>query len=294
MPLPLAKAENALMKPEKNGLNFVSAVCRTSVAVRGGIEGALDRDQVAEEVPVAMVYNGISHAVMMASPCDLEDFGLGFSLTESILDRPEQLFQLDVVTSEQGISLEMHIAGECFARLKAQRRNMAGRTGCGLCGTESLAHAVRPIRTVSSHVLPSDEAVQTALIALRQHQPLQSVTGATHGIAWCDSEGRIQIVREDVGRHNAMDKLVGARIAENGVSAFNDGFILMSSRASFEMIQKSASVGIGCLVAVSAATALAIRQANEAGITLIGFARPGRHVIYSGSDDQTYKETKNE
>ena len=281
MSLPLSEIGNAVMAPDTENRKPISAVFETAVEVCGGIEVAPNLDQVAEEVPVAMVYNGVSHAVMMASPCDLEDFGLGFSLTEGILDRPEQLFQLDVVAGEQGISLEMHVAGECFARLKEQRRNMAGRTGCGLCGTESLAHAVRAIRQVPHHAPPDDRSVQAALKGLRQHQPLQSETGATHGAAWCDIEGRIQMVREDVGRHNALDKLIGARIARHGAHAFHDGFALISSRASFEIVQKSASVGVSCLVAVSAATGLAVRQANEAGMTLIGFARPGRHVFYT-------------
>ncbi|HEY9120037.1 MAG TPA: formate dehydrogenase accessory sulfurtransferase FdhD [Marinobacter sp.] len=266
---------------EGDAQDLSSAICKASVDVRRAGWGDTDRDQVAEEVPVAMVYNGISHAVMMASPWNLEDFALGFSLTEGILDHPAQLFDLEVVISEEGILVEMHIAGECFARLKQQRRSMTGRTGCGLCGTESLSHAVRPIQKVCAHALPDDEAIQTALLELREHQPLQLATGATHGAAWCDSDGQIRLVREDVGRHNALDKLVGARIATDGLNAFDNGFVLVSSRASFEMVQKCASVGIRCLVAVSAATALAIRQANEAGMTLIGFARPGRHVIYT-------------
>ncbi len=270
------------------------AVRQTVVEVRGGIEGAPGPDLVAEEVPVAMVYNGISHAVMMASPCDLEDFALGFSLTEGILDRPDQLFQLDVVTVEDGISIEMHIAGERFARLREQRRNMTGRTGCGLCGTESLAHAVRAIPRVPVHRVPGDDLVQEALRNLRNHQPLQKQTGATHGAAWCDSQGRIGLAREDVGRHNALDKLIGARIREHGDTAFDDGFALISSRASFEMVQKSASVGIPCLVAVSAATALAVREARKAGMTLIGFARPGRHVIYHRGGGQPSEECEDE
>lgn len=270
------------------------AVRQTSVKVCGGIEGAPRQDIVAEEVPVAMVYNGVSHAVMMASPCDLEDFGLGFSLTEGILDSPEQLFHLDVFSVDDGISIEMHIAGECFARLREQRRNMTGRTGCGLCGTESLAHAVRAVPRVPSHTVPGDNLVQQALRNLRNYQPLQEQTGATHGAAWCDNQGRIELAREDVGRHNALDKLIGARIRNRGNTAFDDGFALISSRASSEMVQKSASVGIGSLVAVSAATALAVREARKAGMTLIGFARPGRHLIYNRGDDQPSEECEDE
>ncbi|MCK7548711.1 formate dehydrogenase accessory sulfurtransferase FdhD [Marinobacter koreensis] len=270
------------------------ASCEVAVDVYGGIRPASGLDRVAEEVPVAMVYNGISHAVMMASPCDLEDFALGFSLTEGILDRPDQLFGLDVYASEDGIAVEMHIAGDCFARLRNQRRNMTGRTGCGLCGTESLAHAIRPIGRVPDGPTPDDTAVQRALKSLRCYQPLQEQTGATHGAAWCDNEGRIHQAREDVGRHNALDKLIGARIRDHGPAAFDNGFVLVSSRASFEMVHKSASVGVRTLVAVSAATALAIREAGKAGMTLIGFARPGRHVRYNRGDEFPVEESIDE
>ncbi|WP_417512755.1 formate dehydrogenase accessory sulfurtransferase FdhD [Marinobacter sp.] len=257
----------------------------SSVSVRGGIEGARSHDLIAEEVPVAMVYNGVSHAVMMASPCDLEDFALGFSLSEGILQRPDQLFSIEIKPGEDGIEVDMHIAGDCYARLREQRRNMAGRTGCGLCGTESLAHVVRILEKVMTKPLPGDEAIQEALKNLKKHQPLQLQTGATHGAVWCDGQGRIVQAREDVGRHNALDKLIGARLREHGDQAFRDGFALISSRASFEMVQKSASVGISTLVAVSAPTALAIREARKSGMNLIGFARPGRHVIYTCSDN---------
>jgi FdhD protein len=263
------------------------AVSEAAIDVRGGIEGALsnDRDRIAEEIPVAMVYNGVSHAVMMASPCHLEDFALGFSLSEGILQRADQLFTIDIKPGEDGVALDMHITGDCFARLREQRRNMAGRTGCGLCGTESLAHVMRTIARVATQPIPADNAIQHALHNLKSHQPLQMQTGATHGAAWCDAQGQIQLAREDVGRHNALDKLIGARIHEQGDRAFENGFALISSRASFEMVQKSASVGVGTLVAVSAPTALAIREAHKSGVNLIGFARPGRHVIYTRGDD---------
>lgn len=268
-----------------------AAVADTWVDVRGGIAGAGSRDLVAEELPVAMIYNGVSHAVMMASPCDLEDFALGFSLSEGILQRPDQLFALEIQVSDEGIMVNMRIAGGRFARLQEQRRNMVGRTGCGLCGTESLANVVRTIAQVTPQSVPSDKAVQAALLSLKNHQPLQMQTGATHGAAWCDSNGRILLTREDVGRHNALDKLIGARIREHADKAFADGFALISSRASFEMVQKSASVGIASLVAVSAPTALAIRQARSSGMNLIGFARPGRHVIYTRSGDCSEEST---
>ena len=253
------------------------------VRVRGGATPGPTRDPVAEEVPVAMVYNGVSHAVMMASPCDLEDFALGFSLTEGILQRPDQLFGVTVCEVAEGIALELHIAGDCFAALRVHRRNLTGRTGCGLCGTESLAQALRALPAVAPKPVPTDRAIQRALGQLREFQPLQAATGATHGAAWCTEAGRIVLAREDVGRHSALDKLIGARYRSPEGTGFEQGFALISSRASYEMVQKCASVGISTLVAVSAPTALAIRQAREAGMTLIGFARPGRHVVYAGA-----------
>lgn len=275
---------------EPNSHELPAAVTDSWVEVRGGIAGAPCQDAVAEEVPVALVYNGVSHAVMMASPADLADFALGFSLSEGILQRPEQLFGLDIQVTADGIAVEMRIAGEPFARLREQRRNMTGRTGCGLCGTESLAQVLRNIDQVTAQAVPSDAAVQVALRNLKNHQPLQMLTGASHAAAWCDNQGQIVLAREDVGRHNALDKLIGTRIQTLGDKAFTDGFALISSRASFEMVQKSASVGISSLVAVSAPTALAIREARNSGMNLIGFARPGRHVIYARSDE--YSEEK--
>lgn len=287
MAVPLSNRPPATMAAARHPL----AVTATVVSVRGGIKGASRRDQVADEVAVAMVYNGVSHAVMMASPCDLADFALGFSISEGIVEKPEQLFSIDINPVAGGVAIDMHIAGDCFVRLREQRRNMTGRTGCGLCGSESLAHVARAIRPVPGRPLPSDQAVQRALTKLKNYQPLQLTTGATHGAAWCDPEGNIVQVREDVGRHNALDKLLGARLSEQGEQAFAEGFALISSRASFEMVQKSASVGISTLVAVSAATALAIRKAQKSGMNLIGFARPGRHVVYARSDDSAQENT---
>lgn len=241
------------------------------------------RDRVAEELPVAMVYNGVSHAVMMASPVDLEDFALGFSLTEAIIREPSELFDLELTQGPAGVTIDMRISGERLAALKLQRRNMTGRTGCGLCGTESLEQAIRPIPIVGPPTPTSDDAIQRAVLELKNHQPMQAETGATHAAAWCDPDGRILAVREDLGRHNALDKLVGCR-RRAGLD-FSQGFALISSRASFEMVQKSAAAGISCLVAVSAPTALAIRQARKAAMCLIGFARPGRHVIYNSGHE---------
>ncbi|MFC6672156.1 formate dehydrogenase accessory sulfurtransferase FdhD [Marinobacterium aestuariivivens] len=238
----------------------------------------LAEDCIAVEVPVALVYNGISHAVMMATPADLEDFALGFSLTEGILRSPDELYDLEVREEAAGIAVQLEISAQRLAELKQRRRNLAGRTGCGLCGTESLSQAIRPVAAVQApHI--GDDAIQRALAELQRHQPLQQDTGATHGAAWCGFDGRIRLAREDVGRHNALDKLIGA-LVRDGVD-LSRGFALVSSRASYEMVQKSCSAGIGCLVAVSAPTSLAIEQAREAGLLLVGFARSGRHLIYN-------------
>ena len=234
-------------------------------------------EQLAEEIPVALVYNGISHAVMMATPADLEDFALGFSLSEGILATSAELHDIDVQRVEEGIAVEMRIATQRLVELNDKRRSLVGRTGCGICGAQSLTQALQPIKSVIAPAV-NDAAIQRALTQLNQYQPLQKLTGATHAAAWCNLSGDIVMAREDVGRHNALDKLIGA-LTTRGEN-FGDGFVLISSRASYEMVQKTCAVGIGALVAVSAATALAVERAREANQLLIGFARTGRHVIY--------------
>lgn len=254
------------------------ATSTTVVHIRdGAVSGEVVTDNLAQEVPVALVYNGISHAVMMATPADLHDFALGFSISEGILSHPTELHDIDVQTAGQGISVEMRIATQRLVELKERRRNLVGRTGCGLCGAESLSQAMRPVKSVTA-VAVSATAIQRALTQLPQYQPLQALTGATHAAAWCNLNGDIVIAREDVGRHNALDKVIGALLTTHG--DLSQGFVLISSRASYEMVQKSCAVGIGALVAVSAATSLAVDSARQANQLLIGFGRPDRHVIY--------------
>lgn len=236
-------------------------------------------DEIALEVPVALVYNGISHAVMMTTPADLEDFALGFSLSEGILYDPNEISDVTCINEGKiGFTVHIQINQNRLADLKKRRRNMTGRTGCGLCGTESLKDAIRPVVKVKAFEI-NDYVIQKALAILPIYQPLQKLTGATHAAAWCDKEGNILLAREDVGRHNALDKLIGA-LVKKGL-ARDQGFALVTSRASYEMVQKCCSVGISCLVAVSAPTMLAIDQAQEAGLMLVGFARNGRHIIYN-------------
>ncbi|WP_223879494.1 formate dehydrogenase accessory sulfurtransferase FdhD [Dechloromonas sp. CZR5] len=242
---------------------------------------AMVEDEVIEEVPVAMVYNGISHAVMLASPTDLEDFALGFSLGESILAHSRELYDLEVRHTCDGISIEMDIAPARFMALKERRRNLAGRTGCGLCGVDSLANVTRIPhgRLAPTDWILSVDAVAEGLRQLPHWQTMRQQTGSAHGAAWVDRQGNVVCLREDVGRHNALDKLIGALSRQK--QARPDGFALITSRASYEMVQKAATAGIATLVAVSAPTALAIRQAEAVGILLIGFARSNQVVAYS-------------
>ena len=246
---------------------------------QSGSAGLERDDSIASEVPVALTYNRVSHVVMMATPQDLEDFGLGFSLTEGLIGGMDDLLGIRIVPREGGIELAMTITQEWFDRLSTQRRNMAGRTGCGLCGAENIEQALRSPPPVDKTMEVSNGALQNAVNALNVHQPLQAVTGATHGAAWCNLEGEIIRLREDVGRHNALDKLIGS-LFRSGFNA-SEGFVLISSRASYEMVYKSAAAGMELIMAVSAPTTLAVEFAQRSGVTLVGFARPGRHNVYT-------------
>ncbi len=239
-------------------------------------------DSIASEVPVAMTYNRVSHVVMMATPADLEEFALGFSLTEGLIGSVDDLLGARVIPREGGIEVAMTITKEWFDRLSTRRRNLVGRTGCGLCGAENIEQALRWPPVVDYSLKVSHQAVQKAVAALNTNQPLQVVTGATHGAAWCSLEGDILSLREDVGRHNALDKLIGSLFREEFKPA--NGFVLVSSRASYEMVYKTAAAGIELIVAVSAPTTLAIEFAEHCGVTLVGFARPGCHNIYTYKD----------
>lgn len=238
-------------------------------------------DAVAEEVPVALEYNGISHAVMLASPADLEDFALGFSLSEGILKSRSELYDCDIVECCDGWQVQMTIAGERFHALKDRRRNLTGRTGCGLCGAETLAQAIRRPAPARGHAVFSSESLHAGMRAMASRQRLQQDTGATHAAAWMDAGGEICLVREDVGRHNALDKLIGAMAAAR--MDFAGGAALITSRASYEMVQKAATMGVGLLAAISAPTGLAVRLAEQSNVTLVGFVRERSHVVYSGS-----------
>jgi FdhD protein len=238
-------------------------------------------DEVAEEVPVALEYNGISHAVMLASPCHLKDFALGFSLSEGILSDISELYDCEISVMDDGIQVQMRIAAQRFSTLKGQRRNLTGRTGCGLCGAETLQQAIRRPPPVTSSAIISASSLYAGMAAMQAQQRMQQHTGATHAAAWLDADGNIDLVREDVGRHNALDKLIGAVAAER--RDFSSGVALITSRASYEMVQKAATVGIGFLAAISAPTSLAVQLAEATNVTLVGFVRHQRHVVYAQS-----------
>lgn len=249
-----------------------------SVWTTGEITEGLD--QVANELPIALVFNGISHVVMMATPAELEDFALGFSLSEGIVSSSQQVLDIEPRSVSEGIELNISITGEAFAQLKNKRRNLTGRTGCGLCGAESLQQAKPVLEPVTSDIKITHSALQVAISDLEQHQYLQKQTGAVHAAVWCDTEGQILVVKEDVGRHNALDKLLGAMARQNICA--NSGFILVTSRASYEMVVKAARANVGILAAVSAPTSLAINLAQQSDIGLVGFTRSQRHVIFAG------------
>lgn len=236
---------------------------------------------LARECAVALEFNGVSHAVMLATPADLDDFALGFALSEGIIDQVAECYGIDIDESALGWTVHVEISAGCFARLKQLRRNLAGRTGCGLCGVESLAQITRSLPAARVPAQPlGAESVRRALASLPQHQSIGAATGATHAAAWADCEGNIRIVREDVGRHNALDKLIGAG-ARARPRDWGEGMILVTSRASMEMVQKAAIAGFGILVALSAPTDFAVRLAEQSGMCLAGFAAPDRWTLYS-------------
>jgi FdhD protein len=256
---------------------------RAAGAVAGGFsasrQGYVRNDSIASEVPVAFTYNRMSHVVMMATPLDLEDFAVGFSMTEGLIGGLDDIQGIRAIPRAGGIELAITIGADWFDRLATRRRNMVGRTGCGLCGAENIEQALRDPSPVSNSLSISHAALQRAVTGLENHQPLQAETGATHGAAWCDPDGKIVAVREDVGRHNALDKLIGS-LVRSGCQP-GTGFVLVSSRASYEMVYKTAAAGIELVMAVSAPTTLAVEFAERSGVTLVGFARPGRHNVYT-------------
>ncbi len=242
-------------------------------------------DMVVDEVPVALVYNGISHAVMMATPGDLEDFALGFSLSEGIIGHARECYGIEVETGNDGIAVQLQIGGAAFNALKERRRSLAGRTGCGLCGVDSLQQVARTLPPLAPARGFHAAAVRHALAALGAEQALTRSTGGAHAAAWCGMDGGLRIVREDVGRHNALDKVIGAMARARAQAS--SGFLLITSRVSFEMAQKAAMAGVPALVGMSAPTLAAVELAERAGMTLLAFARGRDFVCYTHAHNLT-------
>jgi len=254
----------------------VRVVERTLCRLGGSARGMR---AIPEETAIAFSYNRATHAVMMATPVDLEDFAVGFSLTERIIDTPADITALDIVTVEQGIELRMTVSEQCAAALDDRRRHVAGPSGCGLCGLESLEQAMRAPPLVQGTLTVSAPQIAQAMASMPAMQAINQRTHAVHAAAFHDPEAGLLALREDVGRHNALDKLAGA-LARSGTAAAR-GLVLLTSRVSIEMVQKAALMGATVVVAVSAPTALAVRTAEAAGITLIAVARADSFEIFT-------------
>lgn len=264
------------------------SVHRTGRRLTAGGAETLD-EIVAEEVAVALVYNGISHAVMMATPADLEDFARGFTLTERIVEKPSEIFDIEVEEGVRGIEVKLEIAAPRMISLQQRRRSLSGRTGCGLCGVDSIDAAMRPV-AVSAGGQVSRAAVERAMAALPAHQRINKANGATHAAGWADEAGNLLAVREDVGRHNALDKLAGALVTlemKSPDAVRPGGFVVVTSRCSYEMVQKAAAIGAAAIAAVSAPTSLAIETAEQANIALAAFVRDGRLTAYAYAERVT-------
>jgi FdhD protein len=247
-----------------------------------GQQATATTDRIAQEWPVAIVCNGISHAVMMCSPADLEAFALGFVLTEGIVERRSDVVDIEIVWHDGSAEVEVTLVQQAFGELKVKRRSLAGRSGCGVCGIESIELLDLEADRIASGTFLSTldpQAVARAAAGLPDRQVLQKLTGGVHAAAWCDANGEILHVCEDVGRHNALDKLIG-KIAFARQST-QDGFVFLSSRASYELIRKAARVDVPMIATISAPTSLAINIAKQAGIRLVAFARGDGFVEYA-------------
>ncbi len=268
-------------KRERTELDLIPpATCR-EVQIEREQDGSIERtsDYVAEERPVALLYQGVPHVVMLATPADLEDLAVGFTLSEGIVATASEIRSVECTSEANAHSVNVHIDAERFAAVLRRQRNLTARTGCGLCGSETIEDAIRTPAAVRTDLTFSRTELHEQLAALQSHQSLNRMTGSVHAAAWVLPRLGIQVVREDVGRHNALDKVIGALVRE--ARNCSEGYFLITSRASYEMVQKAASVGVSLVAAVSAPTAFAIDIATQTGITLVGFARDGRHVVYT-------------
>ena len=247
--------------------------------MRIGADGEIAAQQrsVPAETAIAISFLGIGYAVMMATPADLEDFAVGFARAERLIDSAAEVIGIEIREEERGVLLGIELAAACHDRVLQRVRHRVGESSCGLCGIENLEQALRPLPTLPAPARVAPAAIFRALDAIRTHQPLNAETGAVHAAALCDAGGAVIAAREDVGRHNAFDKLVGHGLREGRDMAA--GFALLTARCSYELVEKAALAGIPLLVTISAPTALAIERAAEAGLTLIALARPDSILV---------------
>ena len=229
--------------------------------------------QVPEEVPIAILFNSAPYAVMMATPADLDDFAVGFALAEGIITSASHIKNILTLPSEEGLAVDLAVDEKHLNRDRMVKRSLEGRVGCGLCGIEDIKDAIRMPEGIVVNTALSPRAVAKAYEALPKYQPMNAVNRTVHAAAWCSADGVILLSREDVGRHNALDKLIGA-LAKSKTN-LRDGFVLMSSRCSFELVQKCALAGIGALATISAPTALALQLAKQAGLKLAALSKGG-------------------
>jgi FdhD protein len=275
----ITPADNPALNGAAPGLGYSSPINERSYVRLSDAGSERGTAPVAEEVPVAFVYAGRSHVVMMCTPKNLEDLAIGFTLTEGIVANAAEIARIEVERHSRGVELRLDIPESAAERLALRARAIAGRTGCGLCGVEAIDDAVRTPRHVSSSVVFEADALWRAGAALEEHQPMNRDTRAVHAAAWATADGTLQVIREDVGRHNALDKVLGA-LARAGTDP-GAGFVVVTSRASFELVQKAAVVGVPLLAAVSRPTGLAVRIADASGMTLVGLLRGRSANVYS-------------
>ena len=261
-----------------------SGAVSTEISVDRWSQGATTHttDQVAEEVPIAIVFHNVPHVVMLATPANFEDFAVGFTLSEGLVAHPDEIREVEVTQGAEAVDVRVTVVWERFTELLHRRRNLTGRTGCGLCGAETADDAIREVAKVGPGTNVTTQDLHAAIEQLGSLQPINSRTGSVHAAAWVVPGKGIQLVREDVGRHNALDKAIGALVRSKADLA--EGYMLITSRASFEMVQKCATVGISFLAALSAPTAFAVRLAQKSGLTLVAFARRDRHVVYANPE----------
>jgi FdhD protein len=264
--------------PPSDGGETVTVATRAYRYDRGAIGAAASRE-IAVEAPIELAFGGVPFAVMMATPTHLEDFAVGFALTEGIVEGIDEIRAVEARVEAAAAKVNVTLTGERMREHLARKRALSGRTGCGVCGIEDLDHLPKPRRRLAAARPVSPRAIGAALAALEGAQPLNARTRAVHGAAWCGLDGVIQAAREDVGRHNALDKLIGAMLRERADP--DDGFLLITSRCSFEMVAKAAAFGAGTLVAVSAPTSLALARAELCGIALIAIARADQALTFA-------------